>query len=417
MKAKIYRGTKEIGGICVEIVANNGKVLWIDLGAPLNHTNPDISYRNNKVDALLISHPHQDHFGLMESIGEKVPVYIGQASEDLIKATKRFLGVDPQKCNFKRITPWKEENILDTFKVYPYLVDHSSPEAFAFLVKVDEKRIFYSGDFRSTGRKGFLYDRMVSRPPEDIDLLLIEGTMIERGNPEFLDESAVEKKITEIVANQKNSTFVISSAQNIDRFCSVFNACRKSNRMLIIDVYMAFVLEMVKKLSDRLPTIDAYNVLVYNSKSQMDKLTEDEFVDFKTRVHDKAVHNGIFVKPEKFVYFVRCPNEKLIQEILKNNTNIISLVYSQWKGYLQDENKTYCTPIINKLLDQKNVNFTYAHTSGHAPVEELIELAKAIDPMKIVPIHTENPAKMKLEFEVAGLTNVEVWDDGLEYSL
>jgi len=187
--------------------------------------------------------------------------------------------------------------------------------------------------------------------------------------------------------------------------------------MLIIDVYMAFVLEMVKKLSDKLPTIDAYNVLVYNSKSQIDKLTEDEFVDFKTRVHDKAVHNGIFVKPEKFVYFVRCPNEKLIQEILKNNTNTINVVYSQWKGYLKDQNKTYYTPIINKLRDQKIVNFTYAHTSGHAPVEELIELAKAIDPMKIVPIHTENPAKMKLEFAVAGLNNVEVWDDGLEYSL
>ena len=69
------------------------------------------------------------------------------------------------------------------------------------------------------------------------------------------------------------------------------------------------------------------------------------------------------------------------------------------------------------MAKQKIVNFTYAHTSGHAPVEELIVLAEAIDPMKIVPIHTENPAKMKLEFAVAGLTNVELWDDGQEYSL
>jgi len=417
MKAKIYRGTKEIGGTCVEITADNGKVLWIDLGAPLNLTNPDISYRNNRVDALLISHPHADHFGLMESVGSEVPVYIGQVSEDLIKATKRFLGVDPPKCNFKRLTPWKEENILDTFKVYPYLVDHSSPEAFAFLIKVDVKRIFYSGDFRSTGRKGFLYDKMVNRHPENIDLLLLEGTMIERGNPEFLDEGAVERKITEIVANQKNSTFVISSAQNIDRFCSVFNACRKANKMLIIDVYMAFVLEMVKKLSDKLPTIDAYNVLVYSSKSQMDKLPEDEFLNFKTRIQDKAAHNGRFSKPEKFVYFVRCPNEKLIEKI-KSEKKVIDLVYSQWNGYLEEKHKTYYTDIINRLHARKDIiNFTYAHTSGHAPTEELIELTGAIKPKKIVPIHTENPEKMKMEFASAGLTNVELWDDGKEYSL
>lgn len=415
MKIKIYRGTQEIGGTCVQITANNGKILWIDLGAPLDTKNPDTSYRNNKVDALLISHPHQDHFGLIESVGSKVPVYIGQVSEDLINATKRFLGVDPPKCNFQRIIPWKELTILDTFIVYPYLVDHSSPEAFAFIIEVDGKRIFYSGDFRSTGRKGFLYDKMIANPPEKIDLLLIEGTMIERGNPEFSDESAVEQKITEIVVNQQNSTFVISSAQNIDRFCSVFNACRKAHKMLIIDVYMAFVLEMVKKLSPNLPTIDAFNVLVYAPKSQIEKVSEDEFEDFVTRITENQAHNGIFVKPEKFVYFLRCPNEKLIDKILPKGT--INLIYSQWNGYLKEEHKTYCTPIINRLRDQKIVNFTYAHTSGHAPVEELIGLAKAIDPMKIVPIHTENPSKMKQEFAVAGLPNVELWDDGKEYSL
>ena len=32
MKAKIYRGTKEIGGTCAELTADNGKILWVDLG-------------------------------------------------------------------------------------------------------------------------------------------------------------------------------------------------------------------------------------------------------------------------------------------------------------------------------------------------------------------------------------------------
>lgn len=415
MKIKIYKGTKEIGGTCIEISADNGKIIWIDLGTPLNLENPDTSYRNNKVDALLISHPHQDHFGLMESVGKEVPVFIGQVSEDLIKATKRFLGVNPPQCNFKRFTPWKEIKILDTFSVYPYLMDHSSPEAFAFLIEVDGKRIFYSGDFRSTGRKKVLFEKLIKLPPKDVDLLLIEGTMIERSNQQFPTEGDVETAIYEIVKNLPNMTFVVSAAQNIDRFCSVFNVCLKTNKMLIIDVYMAWVLETVSKKSKGLPTIDSGRVLVYNNQSQIDKITGIELTDFNTRVKSKSIHDGIFTKPEKFIYFLRCPNEKLIDKL--SSHGIINLIYSQWPGYLEEAHKTYATEIINSLRQSGKVLFSYIHTSGHATLKELKELAKAIDPKIIVPIHSDNPEKMKLEFSNSGFNNIVTWMDGMDYSL
>lgn len=417
MKIRIYRGTKEIGGTCIELTANNGKILWVDLGLPLSNQNPSISYQNNKVDALLISHSHMDHFGLMESIGSHVPVYLGQVSEDLIKATKRFLSADPPNCNFHRITPWKEIHILETFTVYPYLVDHSAPESFSFVIEADHKRIFYTGDFRSSGRKGFLFEKILSHPPENIDLLLIEGTMVERNRQQFETESEVETAITDIIRNQQNITFVVSSAQNIDRYCSVFSACAKENKMLIIDVYMAWVLEIVRKKAKGLPTIDAGRVLVYKSASQMEKVSGMDFIDFTTRVNAKALHHGMFTKPEKFVYFLRCPKEKFVDKILEKNNKTINLIYSQWVGYLQDEHKTWCTDKINRLEALKKVTVTHIHTSGHATMNELKVLAKAIKPNKTVPIHTDNPAKMKLEFSSAGINSIEIWNDGQEYVL
>ena len=157
MKAKIYRGTKEIGGTCVELTADNGKILWVDLGAPLDDKNPNIDYANNKLDALLISHPHQDHFGLMEKVGTDVPIYIGELSLDLINATKIFRAIPLLQGNFKTIKPWKKFTIADTFQITPFLTDHSTPEAFAFLIEADGKRVFYSGDFRATGRKNIVY--------------------------------------------------------------------------------------------------------------------------------------------------------------------------------------------------------------------------------------------------------------------
>ena len=140
MKIKIYRGTKEIGGTCLELIADNGKILWIDLGAPLDDRNPDVEYAKNRVDALLISHPHQDHYGLMEKVDAKVPIYIGQVSLDLINATRIFRNIKLSSGNFSIIKAWESFVIANTFQVKPFLTDHSTPEAFAFLIEVDGKR-------------------------------------------------------------------------------------------------------------------------------------------------------------------------------------------------------------------------------------------------------------------------------------
>ena len=45
-------------------------------------------------DAALISHPHQDHFGLVASLPTGTPVYIGKLARSLIHATQVFIGKD-----------------------------------------------------------------------------------------------------------------------------------------------------------------------------------------------------------------------------------------------------------------------------------------------------------------------------------
>jgi ribonuclease J len=415
MKIKIYRGTKEIGGTCVELTANNGKVLWVDLGAPLDKTNPDTSYSTNRVDALLISHSHQDHWGLMESVVSDVPVFIGNLTLDLINATKLFLGVPSPNCNFQTFLPWKEILIAGTFKVTPYLVDHSSPEAFAFVIEADGQRVFYTGDFRSTGRKKKLFDNMIAKPPHNIDLMLTEGTMVNRINHLYSTEEAVEHAIQEVIENQTNITFVVSSAQNIDRFCSVYRCCIKAHKTLVIDIYTAWVLDEVHKVSSNTPTVDADNITVYNSSGQLETISVPEFESFKERVVRKSIGNKVFPNPGQYVYFLRCPSTNLVEAILPHGE--INLIYSQWEGYLKSEHKTYATDLINSMVRDNKVTYQAIHTSGHATTDDVIALAKAINTKIIVPIHTENPEKMKAELGKAGLQQVEVWEDGREYNL
>jgi len=415
VKIRIYRGTKEIGGTCVELTANNGKILWIDLGAPLEDKNPNTDYVNNKVDALLISHPHQDHFGLMEKISNVVPVYIGRVSLDLINATRIFRGLDQLKGNFKMITSWKSFKIEGTFKVKPYLMDHSTPEAFGFLVEADGKRIYYSGDFRATGNKNLVYARFLNNPPKNINLLLMEGTMVERTNHLYATEEIVKNAILKIVKAQLNVSFVISSAQNIDRFVSVFKTCKITHKTLVIDVYTAWVLEKVKYESDSTPGMDWKEIKVFNHPGQLEKIKDQTSEEFCNRIRQNKVSNDVFEHPEDYVYFVRCPNEKLINTL--RNKGKINIIYSQWEGYLKKEHETYCTDYLNTLQNDSEIVFHMIHTSGHATVDGLMNLAKAIQPKVIVPIHTSFPAIFKKKFEEGGFENVSLWEDGIEYEL
>lgn len=415
MKIKIYRGTKEIGGTCVELTADNGKILWIDLGTPLNKKNPDTSYTTNKVDALLISHPHQDHYGLMGHISSSVPIYTGQVTLDLINATRIFLGKPLVTGNFKTFEPFKWFTVADTFEVYAYLMDHSSPEAFAFAVAADDRVVFYSGDYRATGWKKKLYYKVLVDPPKDVDLFLTEGTMVERSDQQYPTEESVKNAIDPIIRDQQNVTFVVSSAQNIDRLVTVVKTCNSNRKTLVLDVYNAWVLDAVKKKSPNLPTMDWDVIRVFNHPRQLEKVAGTEFDGFRGRIKDKDVGNRVFENPGDYVYFVRCPNPKLVDALLPNGT--INLIYSQWEGYLKEGHKNYCTDIIQNLRDSGKVAFTHIHTSGHATPSDLKRLANAVNPGKIVPIHTENPARLQQEFLKEGIENIELWDDGVDYNI
>ena len=90
MKIRVLKGTDEIGGSCVEISTATTTIL-LDYGTPLSPESKKVSI-DSKVDAVLISHPHQDHFGEITSIDSKVPIYCGELSLDLMNATKIFTG-------------------------------------------------------------------------------------------------------------------------------------------------------------------------------------------------------------------------------------------------------------------------------------------------------------------------------------
>lgn len=390
MKIIIHRGASEIGGTCIQLSTSNTTIL-LDLGLPLSQNSRNIDVAALKPDAVLISHPHQDHYGLIDVLNPDIPIFIGKLGKNLIDATKMLLGIPLHKNDFHHFKSWEPFSVGD-FTVTPYLVDHSAVDAYAFLIEAEGKKVFYSGDFRAHGRKSVLFENMIKNPPKDIDLLFMEGTMMQRNNDKFPAESDVEQAIYETIKGQSNISFIISSSQNIDRIVSAFRACKRARKTLVIDVYTAWVLEQLKLVSDSIPAMEWDLIKVYLSHSQHEKLRANPryFGDFRNRVYQHRVKKEeLQVSPADYLSFGKMSHFKII-DLYKKRTPV-NVIYSQWLGYLKySDSDYYGAAAIAEYRNDPQVNFVYAHTSGHATVEDLQRFAGALNPKTLVPVHTES---------------------------
>jgi ribonuclease J len=412
MKVTIHKGSHEIGGNCIQV--SSGKTtLLLDAGLPLCPDSQPVDLSRLSVDALLVSHPHQDHFGLMASLPPGTPVYIGKLARSLIDATQVFIGKDRYGLDFHDFKAWQSFTI-GAFTITPYLVDHSAVDAYAFLIEAESKRLFYSGDLRSHGRKGVLFENLVKHPIRDIDVFFLEGTMLHRNNDLFPDETAVENTIFQTIQQQKNISFLLSSSQNIDRIVSAYRACKRASKLLVIDIYTAWVLEQLRQTTQNTPAMDWPEIRVFASHSQDERLkaNSDYFGDFRKRLYRRRVkREELHATPESFLYLGKMSSFGLIDEF-KNAATPVNVIYSQWLGYLDGDHTGYFgSDKISGVRSDPAVNFVYAHTSGHAPVADLQRLGAALNPRKLIPIHTEHGEDFSQMFaNVVTLNDGEVFD-------
>jgi len=393
MQLKIHRGSHEIGGTCIQLSSKNTTIL-LDIGLPLIDVGPTPTIPDDKIDAVLISHPHQDHFGLLDKLASEVPVYTGSIAKELFQATRLFLEKPLYQQVFYVFEAWKQFAIGD-FLITPHLMDHSAPDSYAFEIECDGKRLFYSGDFRAHGRKAILFKNLLKNPPPNIDVLLMEGTMMERENKKFPDEVSVEEGIVKVLNNETGPVFLICSAQNIDRIVSAYRAAKRSNRFFVVDIYTAWILEKISEVSEHTPRIEWPLVKVLSrgrtaaNQYITVKANPKYFGEFVKSLYKKG--NMITIEEvakNSSQYLIKNSFISLLKKQLKLKT--VSVIYSMWEGYLVDiNNKSY----LPKLKNDAAINLIHIHTSGHAVVDDLKKLLKAISPQKLIPIHTEHGQK------------------------
>lgn len=417
MQITIHRGTEEVGGTMIEL--NNGKTrILLDAGYPLFYCGELIAdewakkpyqellelgvipgveglYRwdDPEFDAVVISHAHSDHFGLLRYIHPSIPVYLSETTDKLIERSLAF-PIRGYSRRDRRFIKMYEPFAVGDFVIKPYLMDHSAFQAAAFEIKWGGKTLVYTGDFRVHGRRREYLERFLAEAEKEPDLLLIEGTTLGRTGEREATEEALVSQFTEVMETSRGAVLCQPASQNIDRIITIYKAAQACGKILVLDGYTAGLLLELKKLGhDGLPVPSLFrpDVRVLRNRKHFGLCSISRGM---VRLRQKQII--MLVRPSML------PELKLMR--LEDGVQI----YSQWQVYRGKPHQVR----LDKYLASRGFEGCYLHTSGHAFKEDIKKVITGLSPKEIVPIHTFCPEAF-LQF----YNQVTLRRDGIPFQL
>lgn len=415
MRVKIHRGAHEIGGSCVEVESNGARVV-LDVGKPLSTgldekiALPDVAgfiQADPSLLGVIITHAHQDHWGMVGQIHPRVPVYMGAAtSRILAEADFWTQGLDIAPSGFL------EHRVafhLGPFRITPYLNDHSAFDAYSLLVEAEGRQLFYTGDIRGHGRKADLFEEFLRDPPREVDVLLMEGTNI-RPDSDHLDdaqaetETEVERAMVCTMKSTAGLVLAMSSAQNIDRLVTIYRAALQCDRDLIVDLYGASIARATGNPNIPQPGPNWPRVHVYVPIRQRITVKNSKAFERVESIGSARVYEDYIARrrSELIMMFSMVSARALIKAGALDGAD---LIWSLWGGYLAEPSGTR----LRAFLADQHIPMAQHHTSGHASIPDLRRLAAAISPERLVPIHSFGADRFADHFEKVSQEKDGVW--------
>jgi len=392
MRCRIVRGAAEVGGSCVEL-EQDGQRLVLDLGRPLTAAMDEHVPLPNVIGfdggdrsllGVVVSHGHPDHYGLATSLAADIPLYVGEATERLLREALFF---SPAAANLQA-TGHLRDGVplkLGPFTVTPLLADHSAFDAYSLLVDAGGRRLFYSADVRAHGRKRS-FQRLLESPPADVDVTLLEGTRVgEDGSRSPLSEQRLEEKFTHLIRTTPGMVLAAYSPQNIDRLVTIYRAAKLSGRLFVMDLYAATMARAT--MHDTIPQADWESVRVYVPQAQRIKIKQaGEFDRVATVRANRIFADGLAASASDLVLTFR---GSMAAELERAGClHGATLAWSMWHGYLEQPSGAR----LRDWLTHNDIRLHQLHSSGHASIADLQRLAAALGG-RVVPIHTNAPER------------------------
>lgn len=387
MKVNVIRGENQIGGSLIEVVSNQARLL-LDAGMELDEQYPpkipdiDGLFRGTpSFDAILISHYHQDHTGLLNFVLKGIPIYMAKNMAAINETVLRRMNIPIEytpriiNSNGEALDGSYSFRIKD-ITITPFLCDHSAFDSYMYLLETDDDSVLYTGDFRSNGRKDF--DALCKSLPSHVNKLICEGTTLSRNSSApNKTESEIEEELIKLMECNKN-VFVFSSTTNIDRITSVYNACVRTGRKLGMDAFQAGLLTAIDADVPKPGVSSAVRVCQIGNDNEAAHVELSAFRGHT--ISRKTLCDNSFTMLVRSNASMKAYIKRMPPEVQSNSV----LIYSMWEGY---KNQQSTMNFLN-FCESAGMEIVSLHTSGHADSAAIKAVLSATKPDVTIPVHT-----------------------------
>ena len=360
------------------------------------------------VDGVLITHPHKDHFYGLSFINRNIPIYTGVFTQKIISAYSKCSKVSISN-NYGGLE-WdlfRTGDVLNIkgLEIIPVHVDHSIPAAYGFIIKTSGGIVVYTGDFRMHGplsamTQDFLKE-ITNKDIDKIDILICEGTHIHRCAIE--SENNVEKNIEQLFLENPYDFFLVKYGRlDWDRFRTFSLIAKKHGWKFIItekDAYFYYLMNKDKIYeSMKNPNIidDDHILILSHGNAKYGWQEQIRQALHKKKKGSRFIkYNEIKELERQFLFYITSVPRDIIKKINPNlkGAFISSSIDPYTEEYI-DNNRT-----LTRYFRQQGIPSYKVHASGHAMPHHLINFINSVNPVYLIPVHTEHPLFFKTFFK------------------
>jgi ribonuclease J len=363
----------------------DGRLLIVDCGVLFPDTEqpgvdlilPDftpILGRLDDVEAIVLTHGHEDHIGA-------VPYLLAHKPDIPLVGSQFTLALVEAKLSERRIDPYAltvregQRERLGPFECEFFAVNHSIPDALAVAVRTGAGLVLHTGDFkldqlpldrRITDLAGFA--RLGERR---VDLMLSDSTNAE--SPGFVtSEREIGPVLDSILAKAGGRVIVASFASHVHRVQQVLDSAHEHGRKVALvgrsmvrNMGIARDLGLLRIPGDLVVSMDTATELPADEIVMMCTGSQGEPMSALGRI---AVgdHRHVTIEPGDTVV--------LASSLVPGNETAVYRVINQLaRG--------------GALVIHKDV--AKVHVSGHAPAGELLYVLNLVRPANLMPVHGE----------------------------
>jgi len=371
---------------------------------------PDYSYllkNKNKIKAIVLTHGHLDHIGGLRFLLEEVKPSVILGSDLTLGLVKENL---PPKLKsalkFEVVKP-RETIKVGNFEFTFITVTHSIPASFGVVVKTDEGRVFFTGDYKfdATPIDGRQMDieKLEELSKDGFDVLFSDSTNADESGLTG-SEAIVGQSLFKIMESAPGRVIVATFSTNIHRIQQVVDISERLGRKVAFDgrsiiesVKIASKLGYLKVTDENVVELSDISALPKKMVTIVTTGTQGEPMSGLVRISN-GEHNGNKITKGDIVIISADPipgNERLVSEVVNKLFKLGAFVY-----YRKEDG---------------------IHVSGHCSQEDIRFMIDVVKPKYFVPVHGEYKhlvyAKKIGEEEGIPKENIFIVENGLGVAL